>query len=306
MMLNLIETALMKEKQMRTRLAVFLLCLLLVPSVLAQITTKSEFIKTSDGVRIHYLEAGTGRPIVFIPGWTMPAWIWQKQIDEFSKRYRVIAVDPRSQGESDKPPYGHLPETRSRDYKELVDQLGLKQPVLVGWSMACAELMKYVEQFGTDNVGGLVLVDGYLSDKPSPEMFAFISGWMNQLQQDRQKQADGFVRSMYKKPQPEDYLKRVIDASVQVPADSAVTLIYNMLAIKDFSPGFARLSAMKTNQPVLFTYQPDTQPTADYLKSKLGDKVQLEKFEGDGHALFVDDPEKFNHVLEEFLQTLPK
>jgi non-heme chloroperoxidase len=291
---------------MRTRLAVFLLCLLLVPSVLAQITTKSEFIKTSDGVRIHYLEAGTGRPIVFIPGWTMPAWIWQKQIDEFSKHYHVIAVDPRSQGKSDKPPYGHMPETRSHDYKELVDQLGLKQPVLVGWSMACAELMKYVEQFGTDNVGGLVLVDGYLSDKPSPEMFAFISGWMNQLQQDRQKQADGFVRSMYKKPQPEDYLKRVIDASVQVPADSAVTLIYNMLAIKDFSPGFARLSAMKTNRPVLFTYQPDTQPTADFLKSKLGDKVRLERFDGDGHALFVDDPEKFNHVLEEFLQTLPK
>ena len=55
-----------------------------------------------------------------------------------------------------------------------------------------------------------------------------------------------------------------------------------------------------------FKPEPETQQTADYLKSKLGDKVQLEKFEGDGHALFVDDPEKFNHVLEEFLKTLPK
>jgi non-heme chloroperoxidase len=293
---------------MRTRLAVILLCILSVPSVIAQTATipKSGFIKTSDGIRIHYLEAGSGRPIVFIPGWTMPAWIWQKQIDEFSKHYRVIAVDPRSQGESDKPPYGHLPETRSRDYKELVDQLGLKHPVLVGWSMACGELIKYVEQFGTDNLGGLVLVDGLLSDRPNPEMFVAISGWMNQLQQDRQKQADSFVRSMYKKPQPEDYLKRVVDASVQVPADTAVILIYDMLAVKDFSPGLARLSEMKSNRPVLFTYQPESQQTADYLKSKLGDKLQLERFDGDGHALFVDDPEKFNHVLEEYLQTLPK
>ena len=104
----------------------------------------------------------------------MPAWIWQKQIDEFSKNYHVIAVDPRSQGESDKPTYGHLPETRARDYKELVDHLGLKQPVLVGWSMACGELVKYAEQFGTDNVGGFVLVDGFLSDQASPEMFAAI------------------------------------------------------------------------------------------------------------------------------------
>jgi non-heme chloroperoxidase len=284
---------------MRTRLAVILLCIASVPSVMAQATTtKSEFFKTSDGIRIHYLEAGSGRPVVFIPGWTMPAWIWQKQIDEFSKHYHVIAVDPRSQGESDKPTYGHLPETRARDYKELVDHLGLKQPVLVGWSMACGELVKYAEQFGTDNIGGLVLVDGLLPDKPSPELFAFISGWMNQLQQDRQKLADGFVRSMYKKPQPEDYLKRVIDASVQVPADTAAVLIYNMIAVKDFSPGLDRM-----NRPVLFMYQPETQPTADFLKSKLGDKVQLERFDGDGHALFVDDPEKFDHVLEEFLQT---
>src|SRR5271169_1407589 len=196
---------------MRNKLAVVLMCTLAVPSVGAQ-TAKSEFFKTSDGIRIHYLEAGSGRPIVFIPGWTMPAWIWQKQIDEFAKKYHVIAVDPRSQGESDKPTDGHLPETRSRDYKELVDHLGLKQPALVGWSMACGELVKYAEQFGTDNVGGFVLVDGYLSEKQNSEMFAALSGWMNQLQQDRQKQAEGFVRSMYKKPQTDEYLQSVIKA----------------------------------------------------------------------------------------------
>jgi len=285
---------------MRTRLTVVLLCMLAVPGIVAQ-TTKSNFFKTSDGIRIHYLEAGSGRAIVFIPGWTMPAWIWQKQIDEFSKKYDVVAVDPRSQGESDKPTYGHLPETRSRDYKELVDHLGLKQPVLVGWSMACGELVKYAEQFGSDNVGGFVLVDGFLPEKVSPEMFVGLSGWMNQLQQDRQKQADGFVRSMYKKPQMEEYLKRVIDASEQTPADTAAVLIYDMIAVKDFSSGLAKM-----NRPVLFAYQPDTQPTADFLKSKLGDKVRLEKFEGDGHALFVDDAEKFNRVLEDFVQSLPK
>jgi non-heme chloroperoxidase len=289
---------------MRARLAVILMwmmmCRLAVPTLLAQ-SAKSDFFKTSDGVRIHYVEAGGGRAIVFIPGWTMPAWIWQKQIDEFSKKYRVIAVDPRSQGESDSPAYGHTPETRSRDYKELVDHLGLKQPVLVGWSMACGELVKYAEQFGTDNVGGLVLVDGFLADKISPEMFTGISGWMNQLQQDRQKQADGFVRSMYKKPQTEDYIHRVIDASAQVPADTAVVLIYDMIAVKDFSTGLAKM-----NRPVMFAYQPESQPTADFLKSKLGDRLKLERFDGDGHALFVDDPEKFNHVLEEFIQGLPK
>jgi pimeloyl-ACP methyl ester carboxylesterase len=82
----------------------------------------------------------------------MPGWIWQKQISELSRKYRVIEIDPRSQGESDKPTFGHLPETRAHDYKEFVEQLGLKQPVLIGWSMGCAELLSYVEQFGDDGI----------------------------------------------------------------------------------------------------------------------------------------------------------
>ena len=60
------------------------------------------------------------------------------------------------------------------------------------------------------------------------------------------------------------------------------------------------------NRPVLFMYQPESQPSADFLQLKLGDKLRLERFDGDGHALFIDDPEKFNHVLEGFLQSLPK
>ena len=231
----------------------------------------------------------------------MPAWIWQKQIDGLSGKYHVIAVDPRSQGESDKPPYGHLPENRAHDYKELVDHLGLKQPALIGWSMGCGELMKYVEQFGTSNVGAVVLVDGFAAEKPNPEMFSGLAGWMNQLQQDRAKQADGFVRHMYTKPQPEDYLKRVIDASMQVPADTAAVLIYNMLAVSGWSTAFAKM-----DKPLMFAYQPDNQTSADFLKSKLGDKLRLEKFEGDGHALFVDDSDKFNRILDDFLKALPQ
>jgi microsomal epoxide hydrolase len=282
----------------------FLLAALLIVSAafaVAQDKQTSAFFTTSDSVKIHYIEAGSGRPVVLIPGWTLPAWIWQPQIDALSKKYHVIAVDPRSQGESDKPTFGHLPETRARDYKELVDHLQLKRPVLVGWSMGCGELMKYVEQFGTDNIAGLVLVDGLLWDKPNPEMFAGISQWMNFLQQDRQKQADSFIRSMFKKPQPESYYKRLVEASTQVPADTAAVLIYNMIAVKDFSPALA-----KVNRPLLFAYEAQTQTTADLLKTKLGDRVQLERFDDAGHALFVDDAERFNGVLEHFIEKQAK
>jgi non-heme chloroperoxidase len=48
------------------------------------------------------------------------------------------------------------------------------------------------------------------------------------------------------------------------------------------------------------------QPNADFLKAKLGDKVRLERFDEDGHALFVDDPVRFNRLVEQFVQSLPK
>jgi non-heme chloroperoxidase len=279
---------------------ILLLCVLTGPRVIAQ-TTKSGFIKTSDGVRIHYVEAGEGRAIVFIPGWMMPGWIWQKQIDELSKKYRVIAVDPRSQGESDKPNYGHLPESRARDYKQVLGQLGLKQPVLIGWSMGCGELLKYVEQFGEDGISGLVLVDGLIPAKQNPEIVSVLEQWTHQLQQDRQKEADVFVRAMFEKRQPEDYIERLKQATLQVPTDTAVALIYNMISVTDFSGAFARI-----NRPLLLAYEPAQQPNADFLKAKLGNKVRLERFDGDGHALFVDDPVKFNRMVEEFVEGLPR
>jgi microsomal epoxide hydrolase len=76
---------------------------------------KNGFFKTSDGIRLHYLEAGSGPSIVFEAGWSMPAWIWDPQIRHFAEHYHVIALDPRSQGDSDKPPSSNYPARCAQD-----------------------------------------------------------------------------------------------------------------------------------------------------------------------------------------------
>lgn len=138
--------------------------LLSVSAVWAQPGAKiaGGFFTTSDGVKIHYLEAGRGPAIVFVPGWTMPAEIWEPQIRHFSRSHRVAALDPRSQGLSEKPTEGHYPERRAEDIKELVDRLRLAPAVLVGWSMGVPEVLTYVDRFGTSSVRAAVLVDGYI------------------------------------------------------------------------------------------------------------------------------------------------
>lgn len=231
----------------------------------------------------------------------MPAWIWQKQIDALSKKYRIIAIDPRSQGESDKPSFGHLPEVRAHDYKQVISQLGLKKPVLVGWSMGCGELLSYVEQFGEDNVGGLVLVDGLLPARQNTAVTSALAEWTELLQRDRMRESAVIARAMFKKPHPDAYIEKLNHAMLQVPTDTVVTLIYNMVLVRDYPKAFAR-----SERPTLFAYEPAMQPNADFLRDKLGDRVRLVQFDGDGHALFVDEPEKFNQMIDQFIDGLPQ
>jgi seryl-tRNA synthetase len=95
----------------------------------------------------------------------MPAWMWDPQIQYFAGHYHVVALDPRSQGDSDKPLEGNSPERRAQDIKELVDHLKLAPVVLVGWPLAAPELLSYAEQFGGGQVRTYVLVDGFAGDK---------------------------------------------------------------------------------------------------------------------------------------------
>src|SRR5215467_13653812 len=102
-----------------------LISLMPMASARAQTAAQDRYFITSDGVRLHYLEAGprTGHTIVFVPGWTMPAWIWQPQLQAFARRYHVVAFDPRGQGESDAPAHGYEPNRRGQDIAELVAHL---------------------------------------------------------------------------------------------------------------------------------------------------------------------------------------
>ena len=261
---------------------------------------KSGYFTTSDGVRLHYLEAGQGAPIVFVPGWTMPAWIWDAQILHFAEHYHVVALDPRSQADSAKVSEGNYPERRAQDIRELADGMKLGPAVLVGWSLAVSDLLAYAEQFGGKNVRAYVLVDGLVWDKQDPQFVTAMLGMYRQIQINRREFTGKFVGSMYKKPQPEEYIQRVIAASLQMPADSAVTASVSSLARADWRPAIARL-----DRPVLITCESGLKSmVADLIKSMVP-STRVELFDDAGHALFVDDAGRFNAVLDDFIQHLP-
>ena len=260
-------------------------------------TPASKFFTTSDHVRIHYLEVGKGPALVFIPGWTMPADIWENQIAYFAKNYHVIAVDPRSQGDSDKAAEGNYPERRAADYHELIESLKLPSQVLVGWSLGVPELMAYVDQFGASQLRGLVLVDGMVVTDES--VAKLMPQFLRTLEMDRRGFTERFVKGMYKKPQSQAYLERVVAASLKTPTNTAVALSVGSLGHPDWSAVLPKLA----DTPLLFIGESFMQAQAKTIAGKLP-QTKVEIFPDSGHAIFVDEPEKFNTTLGSFLESL--
>ncbi len=310
-----------------TLIAIFVAAMVSAPTTAAASAPngKSGFVTTSDHVRIHYIEAGkqralptaeVGNPlpagttptkgnvavtgptvsptILFIPGWTMPAWIWQKQIDALSARFRVVAIDPRSQGESTMTTEGLNPQTRARDIHEVIEKLHLAPVVIVAWSMAVTETLSYIDQFGTSGVEGFVFVDndagGYTPEEAAAQQ-EIVAG----IRADRAKQTDAFVRHvLFKKPQPEDLIVKLIAASNRVPTESAIADLDAMYKA-DYNHVLPKI-----DKPVILCVA--SGPYAGRITAMQAKipHAQVEMFEGDGHALFLDDPEKFNVLVDEF------
>ena len=127
----------------------------------------------SAGVRIHYLDAGAGAAVVLVHGFASTAehnWGGTGWIEALSTNYRVIALDVRGHGQSDKPraaeAYGYA--SMGADVTRLMDHLGVERASLMGYSMGASiaiELMlSHAERFRAIVLGGIAYDDG-LEDK---------------------------------------------------------------------------------------------------------------------------------------------
>ena len=114
---------------------------------------------TSDGVSLYYLEAGSGKPILMIPGWSQTAEQFKHQLTGLSDRYRVIAVDMRGHGESDKPEFGYKISRLAKDIHDLIHALDLDEVNILGHSMGSSVIWNYYDLFGPERLSKLLLID---------------------------------------------------------------------------------------------------------------------------------------------------
>ncbi len=116
-------------------------------------------ITTNDGVRLTLVEKGRGRPLVLVPGWSQTARQFAAQIDGLADRYRVIAVDMRGHGQSEKPASGYKIQRLAQDLKDVLDALDLDDAAVAGHSMGSSILWCYWDLFGAHRIGSAIFID---------------------------------------------------------------------------------------------------------------------------------------------------
>ena len=85
-----------------------------------------------NSVRLHYVAGGEGSPVLLLPGWPETWWSYHKIMPELARSHRVVVVDLRGMGQSDKPEGGYDKKTMAGDIAALVRELGFETVDVVG------------------------------------------------------------------------------------------------------------------------------------------------------------------------------
>lgn len=255
----------------------------------------------SNGVRIRYIEQGSGEPVVLVHGFTSTIeknWVTPGVFSQLAKNFRVIALDCRGHGKSDKPhdakQYGL---EMALDIVRLLDHLKIQKAHIVGYSMGAGITTKLLtmkpERFLTATLGGA----GGLLDPSELEIKLF-----DQLTADMEK---GSLRTMILGLTPqgqsrptEEEIKQ-IEASVLAGQDIAA-LAANRRAFTGMAVTGAQVKAINVPTIAIIGTADPLLGGVDKLKKAMP-KLKVVTIEGATHMSAFGRPE-FIGALQEFLK----
>jgi non-heme chloroperoxidase len=270
---------------------------LAAPAMQADVTSTS-FI-TTDGVRLRVLEAcppgmtapASRAPVIgFVPGWSMPAEIWSGQLQSLGATHCVAALDPRGQGASEVAPGGYAIGRRAEDLREFVARY--PRVILVGWSLGALEALEYVSRDGASAIDALVLVDSSVGEDPPPPA---AGDFLESLRGDRRAAMEDFVRGMFHSARGEEEIAALTDAALRMPLEASLSLFPRSVPREHW-----RQAARSFPKPLLYVVTAQFAEQAQSLRWHRP-ATQIALFEEAGHALFVDEPDRFNDMLARFV-----
>lgn len=284
---------------------------------------------TDDHVKLYYEVRGTGKPVMLIHGLTANHRHFKKQIPALVRHYQVITPDLRGHGDSEAPEHGLTLKRLAADIRELVDYLGLKSLSFIGWSMGAHVIFEYIKNYTCKGIEKFVIIDMTPKLLKAPEWDCGLPGVFSRKQGDFGHEDNLFMLAAMVENW-ENYSRivaqRILSKSLynenlefNPPADfrgkedlpwlyeesrkntpHAIIALWISMSMQDYRPVLKEITV-----PCLLTYglESNYYPPAnyEYMQSQIPD-ARTVSFTGCGHALHIQDPEKFNELVIDFLQ----
>jgi non-heme chloroperoxidase len=263
------------------------------------------YVEVEKGVQYYYEDVGQGKPIVFVHGWGANRKVWERQVVDFSDKFRVITIDCRGCGNSDKPAHGYEISQLADDLNQVIQSLDLKDATLVGWSAGGSVVVDYVSRYGGKAVTKVVSVGGAVPRYTSTEGFDLgaplenVKATLAAMRANRpavaRAIADGCFHQDVGQPMKDWLFNNFMEQSWLTEKTMAD------LGVIDLREQLKEISI-----PVAFFHglQDGVVPFAlSEYSAKEVTGAKLVAFENSSHAPFIEELERFNEELASFIQS---
>jgi|SRR5215211_4463093 len=265
----------------------------------AQTGRDSTVVNASDGVPIHYAVQGKGdTALVFIHCWSCDRHLWDNQVAEFAKTYRIVTIDLPGHGESGLGRKNWSVESYGDDVKAVVTKLDLKRVVLVGSSMGGPIAVEAARRM-PERVVAIVPVDTLqnVEEKLPAEQ---LDGALKQLRADYKGTVTALLNQFFFSPSTPAAVKtRIINDATSRPPETAIAIFVAIFA-------YDQAAGLKEIKVPVRAINSDRVPTNLEVNRKYAPQFDVAIIKGVGHYPMLEEPARFNQLLTEILRSLPR
>lgn len=265
------------------------------------------FLEVEPRRRVYYEHhAGSGRPVVLVHGWAMTGQSWDSTVPELlGAGHEVVVLDHRACGRSDKDFADVSIEAIGGDVVALVRELGLRNPVLNGWSLGGAVVVAAAAELGGD-LAGLVLTGGATPRYTATEDWPYggtledVEGVLGGLLADRATTFRAVAEAVCAKPQSEPTLAWMWGQFMASGPRALETLrALGHVDQRALLPGIGCPVLLLAGTDDGFVSFDGVRASAEVFPN-----ARLVQFDGVGHAPFLEDREQYHTNLLRFLAEL--